>query len=167
MLAIYGITAYPDTKCVPYGPESTRDGPWNAASGLQIASLALTGITALVLLFSHCCFRLSNAAMALCGVVLLLGGVLFQGLVFLFYTSAACTDHADWAIGEFQEAGVYNNSCSVGPGGILVCVAILIFFVTSLVCCISSRSIHSTEEGSSDEAAPAKVVEDIEAPITE
>lgn len=147
------LTVYTGSVCVAYPAGTTRDSNWNAAYGLQIASLVLTGLTTLVLLGSLCGLPLSNGAMKVCGATLIIAGVLFQGLVFLFYQSNVCSNNPDLAIRSLQALGVYKTSCGLGPSGILVIVAIIVFFLTGLGCCAVSSKSSDDAEGVGEGAA--------------
>lgn len=147
------LTIYTNTLCVDYPSGVSRDGSWSAAYGLQITTFVLTGIATMVLLASLCCLPLPGKAMSMMGVVFILAGVLFQGLVFLFYQSNLCVDNPIPQLGYLQDLGVYQKDCKLGSAGIILIVAIVFFFLTGIACCYVAKSAKNGGEG---EAAPAE-----------
>jgi hypothetical protein len=138
------VAVYVENVCVPYPSSVSRDGSWNAAYGLQIASWTLSGLVWIVLLYRLLSSRAkpqSGGILVVCGFGAVLGGVLLQGLAFLFYLSDLCTDSPIAGIQVLQQMGVMKTECQMGSAAILLIVAMALNFVAGIAACWAGRSV--------------------------
>ncbi|GKZ00514.1 hypothetical protein MPSEU_001003800 [Mayamaea pseudoterrestris] len=123
------------SSCVDYPDSLASDSMWKAAIGLQTATYVLSTVLSCVLVVSLCGCRMSVARMRLIGLLFVVGCSLFQGLTFLIFRSNLCSSQlTSTTFGMLQAAGIYESSCTLGRGGILICLAVAGYFVTGLLC---------------------------------
>jgi hypothetical protein len=141
------VAVYVESACVAYPSNVARDGSWNAAYGLQIASWTLSGLVWIVLLSlllrvvpNRRSAHPSGGILVVCGCGIVLGGVLLQGLVFLFYQSDLCTNSPIAGIQVLQQMGVMEAECQMGSAAILLIAAMALYFVAGIAACWASRS---------------------------
>jgi hypothetical protein len=141
--SLASVAVYVENACVAYPSSVSRDKSWNAAYGLQIASWTLSGLVWTVLLYLLLFVRArrrSGGMLVVCGCGVMLGGVLLQGLVFVFYQSDLCTDSPIAGIQLLQHMGVMKTECQMGSAAILLIVAMALYFVAGIAACWAGRS---------------------------
>jgi hypothetical protein len=137
------VAVYVEDTCVAYPSYVARDGSWNAAYGLQIASWTISGVVWIVLLYLLLVGRdrRTSGMLVVCGLGIVLGGVLLQGLVFVFYQSDLCTDSPIAGIHVLQQMGVMETECQMGSAATLLIVAMVLYFVAGIAACWAGRSL--------------------------
>ena len=123
-------------NCVDYSENLAPDDFWKTAICFQMATYVLASILSLILLATLCGFRLSVNPMRLVGLLFIAGCSVFQGLIFLVLKSNLCSLHsADGTSFDLVQAGgVYETSCILGRGGALVCIAVVGYLLTGIIC---------------------------------
>ena len=144
--------------CVNYSSRFFRDQFWKSSMGLQMATYVLASALSLLLLATLCGLRLSVTSMRIVGILFICGCSLFQGLIFLVLKSNLCSLHSasdGTSFDLMQGGGVYETHCVIGRGGVLVCIAVVGYFLTGLACLRLTLTKKSAGSGGSASPPPA------------
>jgi hypothetical protein len=121
------------STCVEYPDDlDTLDTKWKTAIVLQVVSWVI-GLILIVALFVSTCVPYSPHVFGIIGLGFVLVCCLFEGLIFLVFSSVLCTDNPVLAFLGVEEN--YSNECELGNGSSMVFIALFGYFFTGITCC--------------------------------
>jgi hypothetical protein len=109
------------------------DTKWRSTIVLQIIGVAMGALICVVKLFSMTCSAWSTNFYRMTGCVWILICTLFTGLSFLILDSKLCTDNP--VLKELDIDNLYENSCRLASGSIMLIIGIVGMFLTGVVSC--------------------------------
>jgi hypothetical protein len=163
------FTVYYTSACYSFPEAVEKDRPWKSAVVMSIISYIWAAIFIAVLFVAGCTGGLSSKTLMFIGLNFSVIITTFMGLIFLFMNSKICTNNPFSDIGTLQGVGLYEDSCSLGSSGIMVIVAVVIYFLTGLGCCMLAKKGKSSdsEPAAPEKDEPVKDEQEPEAPAAE
>jgi hypothetical protein len=156
------------STCVEYPDEfydtSPLDSKWKAAIVLQIVSWVI-GLIMVVALFVSTCVPTSPRIFVIIGLGFVLVSCLFEGLIFIVFSSVLCTDNPVLAFLGVEEN--YETECELGNGSSMVFIALLGYFFTGIVCCCLGRRSGDAKGGITSAKLDEESVRDEEPVVNE
>jgi len=134
---------------------SGTDGRWKAAVSLQIVSVAI-GLILAVVLFTAAFVGFQKAAYYGIGTSLVVICCTCTGLIFLVMDSKLCKSNP--VLAELGISELYRNDCKISDGSIIIIVSLVVFFLAGLTtCCIPGTNRYEDQaEDAKEEETPAE-----------